>query len=49
MKPRDKIPQRIFIHIHAKGWMDENIMKLWLEEVWSIHSGGLLKKQALLV
>jgi hypothetical protein len=29
--PCDKNPQRYFIYIHAKGWMDENGMKLWLE------------------
>jgi hypothetical protein len=33
--PSDKIPERIFIRIHAKGWMDENYTKLWLEKVWA--------------
>jgi hypothetical protein len=42
--PSDKIPQEMFNHIHAKGWMDENGMKLWLEKVWSKRSGGFLKK-----
>jgi hypothetical protein len=28
-------PQGVLIHIYAKGCMDENGMKLWLEKVWS--------------
>jgi hypothetical protein len=33
--PSDKIPERIFIRIHAKGRMDENDTKLLLEKVWA--------------
>jgi hypothetical protein len=44
----DKIPQGIFIHIHAKGCLNETGLKLWLEEVWSKCPGCLLKKPAIL-
>jgi hypothetical protein len=47
--PCDKNPQRYFIYIHAKGWMDENGMKLWLEKLWSKRPAGILKKLALSV
>jgi hypothetical protein len=32
MMPGNKIPQGIYIHILAKGWMDESEVKLWLEK-----------------
>jgi hypothetical protein len=41
----DRIPQGTFIHIHAKGWMNENGMKLWLGKVWSRHSVASGKSQ----
>jgi hypothetical protein len=44
----DKIPQGI-VHVQEKGWIDENGMKLWLEEVWVMRSGGLQRKPALLL
>jgi hypothetical protein len=33
--PKDKIPQRIVLHVQEKGWMDANGMKMWLEKVWA--------------
>lgn len=47
--PKDKIPRGIFIHVHPKGWMDEEGLKIWLDKVWSRRPGGLLKKPSLLV
>ena len=49
MLPKDVIPHGIYIHVHSKGWMDGEGMKLWLEKVWSKRPGGLLKKPSLLV
>ncbi|CAI5769472.1 pogo transposable element with KRAB domain [Podarcis lilfordi] len=47
--PKEVIPREIVVHVHEKGWMDENGMKVWVEKVWSKRPGGLLKKSALLV
>jgi len=47
--PKDVIPHEIYVHVHSKGWMDGEGMKLWLEKVWSKRPGGLLKKQSSLV
>jgi len=47
--PKDAIPNRIYVHIHSKGWRNGERMKLWLEKVWSKRPGGLLKKPSLLV
>ncbi|KAG8225841.1 hypothetical protein J437_LFUL004770 [Ladona fulva] len=46
--PKCTIPHGIYIHVHPKGWMDGEGMKLWLQ-VWSKRPGGLLKKSSLLV
>jgi len=48
MLPKDVIPLGIFVHVHSKGWMDGEGMKLWLEKVWSKRPYGL-KKPSLLV
>lgn len=47
--PKDAIPRGVVVHVHEKGWMNDNGMKIWIEKVWSKRSGGLLKKPALLV
>ena len=47
--PKDVIPHGIYVHLHSKGWMDVEGMKVWLEKVWSKHPGGHLKKPSLLV
>ena len=44
--PREDIPSGIVVHVHQKGWMDENGMKLWM---WETRPGGLIKKNACLV
>lgn len=43
------LPSGIIVKMHEKAWMDENLMKIWLEEIWKNRSGGLLKKKSLLV
>ncbi|CAJ0949590.1 unnamed protein product [Ranitomeya imitator] len=47
--PKETIPKGVIVHVHDKGWMDENGMKIWIEKVWSKRPGELLKKTALLV
>ena len=42
--PKDVIPHGIYVHVHFKGWMDGERMKLWLEKLWSKRPDGLLKK-----
>ena len=46
---KDVIPHGIYVHVHCKGWMDGEGMKLWLEKVWSKRPGGPLKKPSLIV
>ena len=47
MLPKDVIPHGIYVHVHSKGWMDGEGMKLWLEKVWSKRPGGLKKPSSL--
>ena len=35
--------------VQQKGWMDENIMKIWIEKVWRSRIGGLGRRRSLLV
>ena len=47
--PNEAIPRGVIAHVHDKGWMDENGMKIRIEKVWSKRPGGLLEKPALLL
>ena len=44
---KDVIPHGIHVHVHSKGWMDGEGMKLWLEKVLAKRPGDLLKKNYL--
>jgi len=33
--PREQFPQSINIHVNEKGWMNENEMLWWIENVWN--------------
>lgn len=44
-----KIPSGVIVHMHEKGWMNEEGMKICFNKVRSQRPGGLLKKPALLV
>jgi hypothetical protein len=45
----EKIPAGVIVHCHPKGWMDEDGINLWLNQVWDRRPGALLKKKSLLV
>ena len=47
--PKEEIPPGVVVHVHEKGWMEENGMYLWIKNVWENRPGGLLKKKACLV
>lgn len=47
--PKIKFPTGIFVHFHEKGWMDENGVKLWMENVWQRRPGALRNQHSLLV
>ena len=47
--PNEAIPRGVIAHVHDKGWMDENGMKIRMEKVWSGCPGEILKNPALLV
>ena len=41
--PKEAIPRGVIVHVHDKGWMDENGMKIQIEKVRSRCPAGLLK------
>ena len=48
-KPKVNFSSGVFVHCHEKGWMDENGVKLWIENAWIRRPGGIRKKRSLLV
>jgi hypothetical protein len=47
--PKETFPTGVLIHVHPKGWMDEEGVILWLNQIWSKVQGSLNPKHALLV
>lgn len=47
--PTGNFPTGVLVHVHAKGWMDENGVKLWIKNVWENRPGALRKPKSLLV
>ena len=43
-----KFPSGLLVRCHEKGWMDEALVKDWLNSVWA-KVGGLMKRKSLLV
>lgn len=48
-KPREKIPSGIVFHYNKKGWMDSDVMKLWVDKCLQTRPGAFFKKKSLLV
>ena len=47
--PKERMPPGVLVNVHPKGWMDEQLTRLWLDEVWMKRPGALLKPKSLLV
>ena len=47
--PKEYIPPGVLVHVHEKGWIDEEGMILWIRKVWECRPGHLLRKKACLV
>ena len=48
-KPKITFPPGIFVHFHAKGWMDEDGVKLWIDNIWNRRPGSMRNEHNLLV
>ena len=47
--PKERFPSGVVIHVHSRGWMDKEGVKIWIEKVWRCRAGSLNKPQSLLV
>ena len=47
--PKVKFQSGVFVHVHPKGWMDEQGTRLWIDNVYTQRQGGVLPKKSLLV
>ena len=44
-----KFPPGVVVRAQPKGWMDEDGVMFWLENIWGRRPGALLKKRSMLV
>ena len=47
--PKQLLPSAVVVHVHPRGWMDEDGMKLWIRKVWCARPGGLMKRKSVIV
>ena len=36
---KEKFPKGVLMHVHLKGWVDDEGCKLWINQVWINRSG----------
>jgi hypothetical protein len=47
--PREIFPSGIFVRVNAKGWVNENEMMWWVENIWSKRTVDSSNPNSLLV
>ena len=47
--PKEKLPAGIVVKVNPKGWMDETMMKNWLNECYSKRPGGFFRRSKCLL
>lgn len=47
--PKEKLPAGIVVKVNPKGWMDEAMMKDWLNECYSKRPGGFFRRSKCLL
>lgn len=47
--PKIQNKHGVVVAVQEKGWMDSEIMKIWIEKVWRCRIGGLSRRRSLLV
>lgn len=47
--PKIQNKHGVVVTVQEKGWMDSEIMKIWIEKVWRARIGGLSRRRSLLV
>ena len=47
--PKEKLPSGVLVCVHPKGWMDENLVKKWLDDIWFNRPNSLRQQKSLLV
>ena len=44
--PKLSFPKGVFVHVNAKGWMDEEGIKLWIQNVWNTRPNARRRPNA---
>ena len=47
--PKIQNKHGVVVTVQEKGWMDSEIIKIWIEKVWRARIGGLSRRRSLLV
>jgi hypothetical protein len=47
--PKEKFPPGIHVRVQEKGWMDQDLVKDWIDKVWDRRPGALRRQKAMLV
>ena len=47
--PKEKFPSGIHVRVQEKGWMDQDLVKDWVDKVWDRKPGALRRQKSMLV
>ena len=47
--PKEKFPKEIIVAVNLKGWVDGDMMKYWLNNVWNRRAASFFKPKSLLI
>ena len=47
--PKIQNKHGVVVAVQEQGWMDSEIIKIWIEKVWHCQIGGLSRQRSLLV
>jgi len=47
--PKEKFPPGFHVRVQEKGWMDQDLVKDWVDKVWDRGPGALRRQKAMLV
>jgi hypothetical protein len=47
--PKEKFPPGIHVQVQEKGWMDQDLVKDWVDKVWDRRPSALRRQKAMLV
>ena len=47
--PKEKFPKGIIVEANEKRWMNQEMLKIWIDKIWNKRKSSFFKPKSLLV